>query len=232
MARPLAALPNVGRRARRSWRFLKYLGYRGRWRLTSIRNRIAGLHAQGIDVHETHWVAPDRIRHCALHEFNVEDFKGRVLDGDWDRSTKRFDQLDVYFAFEQVLREGREWSETLFHRRIAEALDRGLVLWGCRNREDLDDRCRRLRALAEKIREEGYRPQADLVAEEGVYDPMRAEDEITVSVGRDGELLFSNSAHRLCIARILGVETIPIKVAVRHAEWVRRLKESGGREVF
>jgi SAM-dependent methyltransferase len=47
-----------------------------------------------------------------------------------------------------------------------------------------------------------------------------AEDEITVCIGRYGDLLFSDGAHRLAIAKILNLPRVPIKVAVRHRDWI------------
>lgn len=58
-----------------------------------------------------------------------------------------------------------------------------------------------------------------------VYDPLKAEDEVTVSIGRHGDLLFSDGAHRLAIAKLLGIQEIPVKIAVRHPEWIRFRRE-------
>jgi len=47
------------------------------------------------------------------------------------------------------------------------------------------------------------------------YDPT----EITVLIGRDGQLVLHDGAHRLTIAWILGLDTIPVNVLIRHERW-------------
>lgn len=50
--------------------------------------------------------------------------------------------------------------------------------------------------------------------------------EIAVDVGRDGQLLFVDGRHRLAIAKILGLDTVPIVFLVRHSSWMEQ------REIF
>lgn len=47
-------------------------------------------------------------------------------------------------------------------------------------------------------------------------------NEILVDVGRDGELLLVDGRHRLSIAKILGLDEIPVVKHVRHEQWVAR----------
>ena len=47
-----------------------------------------------------------------------------------------------------------------------------------------------------------------------------ARDEIIVGIGRHGDILFGNSAHRLSIAKHLRLPEVPVRIAVRHEEWV------------
>lgn len=59
----------------------------------------------------------------------------------------------------------------------------------------------------------GYKSQVEL-------DTNDLNHEVTINIGRSGDLLFSNGAHRLSIAKILGIEKIPVRIAVRHSDWV------------
>jgi len=43
---------------------------------------------------------------------------------------------------------------------------------------------------------------------------------VTVNISRDGKYLFQNGRHRLSVALVLGIEKIPVKVLVRHDDWV------------
>jgi hypothetical protein len=97
-------------------------------------------------------------------------------------------------------------------------MESGETVWGCSNAKELDSRCRQLDNLIESIRRDGYKAQNEI-------NGGKTDDEITVCVGRDGDLLFCNSVHRLSIAKILGLETIPVKIAVRHIKWMRFRKQ-------
>lgn len=54
---------------------------------------------------------------------------------------------------------------------------------------------------------------------------MKLGDEVTVSIGRYGDLFFNDGAHRLTVAKLLDVQKIPVKVSVRHPEWMKFRKE-------
>lgn len=212
------------RLAWRSSRF-KMINVRHKW--TIVRNMLTGNYSTLIDVNEIHWVNPATIQYCAFEEFDIERYKGCVIGGDWDRLGNRFCDLDIYAAFRDVLSGKCAWNETVFYSRIARELSKGHVQWRCRTRDDLSRRCQELEALFTQIRDNGYMSQRDLASRESRVDPTRLDDEITVSIGRQGDLLFSNSAHRLCIAKLLKLESVPVKVAARHPQWVQYVKRAG-----
>ncbi len=199
------------------WRLVKGLFWQCRWGLT----RLTAPYDRAIDINKVYWISPKRIVYSALQEFNIRDFKGRVVGGDWDKLEKRFCDLDIYQAFEAVCLEGRSWQETFFYKWALEALAAGETLWGCRTQSEFDQRCQQLEALFYKIQQEGYKSQAELMRAQRVYNPMQADEEVIISIGRHGDLLFSDGAHRLVIAKLLGIPRIPVKVAVRHPEWVK-----------
>ncbi len=156
---------------------------------------------------------PVSIEFCAKTEFSFSYYQGAVQPGDWDQSSKRFDRLDIYHAFREVCREGTtSWQDTSFYESTLAAIESGQRLWGCGDRTDLDARCAGLTRLYETIATDGYKSQAELGSNE--------LDEVSVAIGRTGEVLFSDGAHRLCIARLLDIPDIPVVVTVRHPEWV------------
>lgn len=205
----------------RVWRTGKLLFLKCRWKLVALTDT----YSREVDVDKTYWVSPQRIVYSSLQEFNVHDFKGRVIGGDWDRLEKRFEDLDVHIALKQVCLEGKDWTETIFYQRVLDELNGGHVLWNCKDKSDFDQRCKELELLFQKIRQEGYKSQRELLLSQQIYNPLQAEEEVTVSIGRHGDLLFSDGAHRLAIAKLLGIPKIPVKIAVRHPEWMRFRKE-------
>lgn len=173
------------------------------------------------------WVPPDRITRVV--EFPVAKFRmnGIVRCGDWDRNRPPFEDLDVYRAFRRHFREGVPWAETAFFDRVLDDIDRGVEPWGCGSREAFEARCRRLDALYEAMRTGGYRTQAALLdddrpnplADDAAATGKRRRDEVAVHIGRDGTLLFEDGRNRLSLAKLLGIEAIPVRVLLRHCEW-------------
>jgi 2-polyprenyl-3-methyl-5-hydroxy-6-metoxy-1,4-benzoquinol methylase len=173
-----------------------------------------------LDRAKTLWLSPEKILYCSLSAFDSLNFRGAIIGGEWDRLEKRFEDLDIYVALRQALREGKDWTDTAFYQRTLEAINRGEFPWGCADENDLQERCRKFEKLFQTIKNEGYKSQRELLTSERLADPLRSEDEITISIGRHGDMLFSNGAPRLAIARLLDLKQIPVKVAVRHPGWM------------
>jgi hypothetical protein len=226
----LVSTPYLERIAVKIWRISRANLIWCRHRLTMLKNMLTGNYSSLIDVDKVHWVDPATIEYCALEEFNIERYKGSVIGGDWDHLSKRFNDLDIYVAFSDVFSGSCEWSDTVFFKRVANDLANGQVHWRCRTREDLVRRCKELDSLLAEIRTHGYMSQEDLASAESNFDTSNLDDEITVSIGRHGDLLFSNSAHRLCIAKLLEFRSVPVKIAVRHRLWIRHVKRTGSPE--
>lgn len=66
----------------------------------------------------------------------------------------------------------------------------------------------------------GYKTQYEL-NQKSQNSPLRAKPwPITINIGRNGELIFNNTAHnRLAISKLLSFDKIPVLVVVRHSEW-------------
>lgn len=221
----LARFPLIETPSITIWRTGRYLFLKCRWKLAGIRTLIGTHGGTGFDVAQACWVSPQSIVHSTLREFQLQDFKGRVMGGDWDRLEKKFEDLDVYVAFKQVCVEGKDWTETVFYQRILGAINRGRLPWGCKDQSDLDQRCEVLESLFHKIEHEGYRSQHEILLSQESHNTLNGEDEVIVNIGRRGDLLFSDGAHRLAIAKLLGIQRIPVRIAVRHLQWIRFRQE-------
>ncbi|MEJ2568821.1 MAG: methyltransferase domain-containing protein, partial [candidate division WOR-3 bacterium] len=122
------------------------------------------------------------------------------------------EKLDFFKSFKKRTEEGIPWEETEYYHRVRKSIKRGDLKWSCKNTEEFDKRCENWDRLFEKIKAEGYK--------KGWH-----EDEVSVNIGRKGELIFNNGRHRLTFAKLLKTEKIPAKVTVRHKEWVTFKKE-------
>ncbi len=203
------------------------------------------------------WVSPDRIERHTRREYppyrdRLELF-GAVRRGDWDRRDEppidptydgppaelfladRFTESVCYRSLEARFERGQPWDETELVRR-AKALvpepSPERVWHECETVAAIDRRCRRLDDLYDRIRNEGYRSQRERFGTDpavGFRHCLRHE--ITVDIGRDGELLLVSGKHRLAIAKLCGLDRVPVVVLVRHPEWMaHRADVAAGRE--
>lgn len=172
------------------------------------------------------WIDPDRITHrMDARLFSNRNDRGKVLGGEWDRITTRFSEHPIYWGLRDRFENGTSWRDTAYFRWCRLRLRGRGEAFGCTTEEQLlEDRCAYVDRLHDEIETNGYQTQeeADLT-----FSRRRHQDstEISANVGRNGELLLYDGHHRLAIAKILGVERIPIELVVRHSEW-QKLRNS------
>lgn len=177
------------------------------------------------------WIDPADIEYVAA-EFEGSKYQrlGRVVDGDWDRPDIRFTETDIFQGFKRHFDHGVPWDETRFFERVAAEIETGRTPWGCDSREALRERCRGLDDLYNRIKQNGYLSQPELIEATSPADDSVGvgrnsrlgrliKDEISVDIGRHGELLFADGRNRLSIAKLLGIEQVPVLVLVRHDHW-------------
>lgn len=152
---------------------------------------------------------------------------GRIFGGDWDTTTKRFPDSTIYQSFVAHFREGVSWDRTDFYTETLAAIEAGGTPWDCQSRADLDRRCVRLDRIYEQIEQQGYKTQNEL---HEIGDPTTSPyriyrviwSEIAVNIGRNGEFIFQDGRNRLAMARVLGLETVPVVILVRHSRWQQK----------
>lgn len=137
---------------------------------------------------------------------------GKVLDGEWDQIRMPFDDNEVYRLLYERFAVGRQWEEIELFQGYLRDIEAGRTVWRhSSTREELLTRASEVESLYRDIRDDGYRYSGS----------ASSSDEVTVSIGRNGELLYNNVGghHRLSIAKLLGVEYIPVRVLLRHRRW-------------
>ncbi len=165
-----------------------------------------------------YWIDPKKIVYRS-NEFHVYEYHGKVLSGDWDKLNRKFQELDFYQSYEQRVTKGTGWEELPYYKRVLSQIEKGIELWSCKNKDDWENRCQKLDNIFNDIKTNGYRSQLILQNENLGDKALGSFDEITVNIGRNGDLLFNNGRHRLTFAQLIGIERIPIKITVRHKEW-------------
>jgi len=172
-----------------------------------------------------YWVDPKKIVYTTKKEFNIYEYQGRVIGGNWDRLERKFNEIDFYISYERRASEGRDWEELPYYKRVLGQIEAGIPKWGCYSKKELDRRCELLDKVFESIKRNGYRSQLYVEKGQGKDRLLGVIDEVTVNIGRYGDLLFNNGRHRLTFAKLCGIENIPVRITVRHSEWEDFKKE-------
>ena len=187
-------------------------------------------------------VSPEEIQYRSPRFAGKWELAGRVVDGEWDRDPARYDEssfvdgVDASFhrSLERHFVDDVRWEETPFVREVLDCVAEGKTTWTCTDRHDVEEKCTRIDRLYERIANDGYmtqeqRRRADIrdlkqSRRSRIFRWLKeytvvGKDEITVNVARDGTLLFFSGKHRMSIAKILGLDSIPVLVLARHEAW-------------
>lgn len=168
---------------------------------------------------------------------------GDIKPGEWDRSIEALDRSPItaerlsetvlFHSMKEHFDEDVPWEQTdLIHAVKNTSFDQ--PLWhNCQSIEDVLHYCQSLDELYETIRTEGYRTQFDVVRNtKGLRSIESAGflnaliNEVTVDVARDGTLLLADGRHRLAIAKLIGLDTIPVVILARHQKWIENLQNT------
>jgi|GEM_PF-831402 len=166
-------------------------------------------------------------------EQRIEDKPFNKTTSSRNRSNKRslipFENYYLYDSFKKHFVDGLAWEDTEFYKKKIKDIEEGNIDPSKRygTKEKLQNRLEGLDRLFEKIKEEGYNSQEE-IHKEGVKDkdvPLKQDGfisqkrEILIDIGSDGRLIFDDGRHRMIIAKILELGSIPVRVLVRHKEW-------------
>ncbi|WP_416305797.1 methyltransferase domain-containing protein [Neptunicella sp. SCSIO 80796] len=184
---------------------------------------LANVNQSGTEQDNLFWINPADVTHCA--HLGTLHF-GSVADGDWDLKAQPFaTRILFYPSLQSRIDNNLPWCETPYYLDLLDSVNKGEIRFNCKSEQDILARCEKLEALYKEIRDRGWQ-QPD------------GQDYITINIGRDGQLLFADGRHRMSIAKLLGLSKIPVKIAVRHQQWVdfknevsTYAKEQGG-EVY
>lgn len=195
--------------------------------LKSIFRYYAYTRKKGVNPLELYYTSPSRINAQPLSGFRIRE-AGKVLDGEWDQNTQDFENYLLHKSLVNRFENSYQWNETKWYKKRVEKVQNGEICWhGCSTVEDIKERCYYIDELYRSIKEKGYHLQSELNAPQTrktrVYPSSQRE--ISVNIGRNGQLLIIDGRHRLSIAKILDIQEIPIHITIVHADWEGGLPE-------
>lgn len=198
------------------------------WRQSLIRQ-----YRHLADPLKTIWISPDNIEFQSTPTRPDHYAIGAVKGGNWDRNRNKFEELYIFECFREHFVDGKRWERTDF---IEDCLYGNRTWRGLECPEEIENRCVEMENLYSEINEEGFKPASELLntnIETTIKSGGNATTNlknILVDIGRDGQFLFVDGKHRLAIAKILNIDSIPVNVMVRHKQWQTIREEVGESE--
>ena len=128
-----------------------------------------------------------------------------IIGGKWDLNKSHWKKGFFYGLIERF-EEDKQWEDTIYYQTLTKKLEKGKsigVLDGPQTISNFKNYLTYLDKLYGNIKQNGY--DKDSI--------------ITVSIGRNGEWIVHSGNHRLTIARIIGIEEVPLKIKYRHKQW-------------
>jgi len=173
------------------------------------------------------------IRYHSKGGFHSMTDAGSVSSGEWDmvRDTL-IEEKTRYKSFQKRFIDDVAWNETELYQKKSQKI-RNDQQTKFATIEALDRKCDELDYLFKNINDKGYKSQVEIAKSnsnfgtivgdggEGLFSRSNTlvRHEVAVDIARDGTILLNEGRHRTCIAKLLNVEEIPVRIVVRHREW-------------
>jgi hypothetical protein len=155
---------------------------------------------------------------------------GSVVGGDWDRAAIPLTDRPQYELLEIRYVAGLTWRSDEMLQVIDRQFEDGYYAgW---ERDEFISSLEEVDELYANLERNGYLTQFELL--ERGFDVFGQNNdalhpyfnEVVVDIGRDGQLLWrTRGQHRLFLARILEIDTIPALVWTRHSQWEQSRKQ-------
>jgi hypothetical protein len=160
-----------------------------------------------------------------IDEFNVVPVKwglNRIVGGDWDDSENltSMSTTPIYRGLKQRFEEGLDWQETDYYEMGKYRIEQEGEFRGCTDVCRLiEERCVDVDEIFDSIRRDGYRPNVGNLYESPRDAAGIHELEPMVLIGRTGDVYCTEGFHRLTLAKLLDLTTLPVYVVQRHELW-------------
>lgn len=145
-----------------------------------------------------------------------------ICGGEWDLADSesppfREEQMTQLFVHRIPYRETDRYRQM---REELQQFGRTRLLPHCQSVEEIDRYFEGVLSLYDRIRTEGYQPRTAATAGAG---------EISVRIARNGRLIkCGEGTHRLAIARVLNVPSVPVVVDLVHWHWAKACVQAYG----
>lgn len=181
----------------------------------------------GIDPFRLISVSPERIQTVQeekdrIQRHEVDSDIPTVRGGEWDNAVQPIAENPMYRSLEEHFNEGVPWDETEWG---AENIQRAIEdsAYGCPNESAFREKLSHTDSVYESIKNSGFKTQREVRDEDPEYPRCfyycPELHDVTVNIGRDGEIILHRGWHRTIISKLVGLDEIKVRVNVRHREW-------------
>jgi len=176
------------------------------------------------------WIDPSQVKYKQNNKKELSPFGysvSTVKNGGWDLLKSQYEDWPIYQAFKKVFKEQREWEDTEWYNKNVQRIQvSDKIIFKSTSKKDFDRRCKEIERIYDGIAEHGYKTQKEVIESSQDYPAAHTWmrfcpelHEVTVNIARDGEFIFTEGRTRFTIAKLLSIESIPVRVHVRHSNW-------------
>jgi len=158
--------------------------------------------------------------------FELPNVASEIIDGEWSENKVYLDTSDQYRSFYDHFANQIPWEETEFYISETNYINSNGSKFGCKNVEEFHDRLEELDKLYKNISNQGYKKQSELMKYGDVPAHRRIHkywppelNEVQLVIDEKGEYMLYDGRHRFQIARILEINSIPVRIRGRHKKW-------------
>lgn len=164
------------------------------------------------------WLDPRSVV-SSVNRHRKRDDSGLVVAGDWDLDTHPLSSKPKIQACADHFIQGLSWDQTGIFELAAQKIRSGEAYDGCISMADVAGRYRQLDEMYEAL--ESGQPYLTMAELNGKRN-TREKGGVHIHIGRNGEPIFGGGGnHRLAIAQILGLESIPVQLGIVHPAAVK-----------
>jgi hypothetical protein len=151
---------------------------------------------------------------------------GTVTGGDWDCDGMPVQEYGhVYQILKKRVLEGMRFGDIPEVQANLKRIEQGERPDVCSSKEEYRAKYQNFEKLYQLIKREGYQTQKELKS-------TRPLNEIRAQISREGNMLFEEGMHRLCITQLLKLEKVPVIITRCHRMWYDKTKSRLPRQML
>jgi 2-polyprenyl-3-methyl-5-hydroxy-6-metoxy-1,4-benzoquinol methylase len=177
---------------------------------------------QTTNTKKVYWISTHRICAATIRQNGKKQLatlsrkmRGKIVNGDWDKTAIDFTKLEAYRRIKRTIEEDEELHNADFFKRLLVEAKSPSNFWSNINTYNLQ---KLLKYFNSKDITLGVET-ASTNSKQHKHLGKSYYDAIDVNIGRNGEYLLQDNLYLLSLAKLLKVESVPVRIFIRHKKW-------------